>query len=461
MAETKNLPLSKGNPGISVALVRKLLHRNARSAVGKIFSKAYPVEVARIISALGGFERQQAFFILQEECEAAHIASVISEMASDDSSALLDKIEPKQIAHLLSELPADDATLLTSRLPEAKAKQVLALMERQSAAEVRELLEHEERTAGRIMTPHFFALEEEVTVSEAIAALQRRSDELEMIFYVYVVDKRNHLIGVVSLRKLLTTPSTTQLRRVMEPEVISARTDDEQEEVARLVAEYNLLALPICDEEDKLVGIVTVDDVLDVVQEEVAEDLLALAGVTAEEQIGTKPSRSLRLRAPWLVVNLITAFIATFVISRFQGTLDSMTFLSPLMSIPMGMGGNAATQTVTVVVRGLAMNQASSLSRATLKEIFVGVGNGLINGIISVVVVAIASKRLMLGVVLGMAMLINLVVAGLAGILIPTGLKRLGIDPAISSTVFVTTCTDVFGAASFLGIATLLAAYLK
>jgi magnesium transporter len=300
-----------------------------------------------------------------------------------------------------------------------------------------------------------------MTVAEAIAALQRRSDELEMILYVYVVDKRHHLIGVVSLRRLLTTPSSTPLKKIMTPEVISARTDTEQQVVARLVAEYNLLALPIVDEEGKLVGIVTVDDVLDVVQEEAAEDLLALVGVTAEEQIATKPLRALRLRAPWLVVNLATAFIASYVIDRFQGTIAVLPFLSALVTIPMGMGGNGATQTVTVVVRGLALNQVSNLGRATGKEILVGAGNGLINGLICAVVVAIYYNRIWLGVVLSMAMVINMIVAGISGLLIPSLLKRIGVDPAVSSTVFVTTCTDVGGSLSFLGIATLLLNYLQ
>lgn len=461
MSENKNTQGVQGNSAVSVALVRKLLHRNARSAVAKIFSKAYAVEVARVISGLGGHERVQAFSILLEECEASQVAGIISEMDSSDSKALFERLDPEQIATLLSEMPADDATVLTSRLPESQAKRVLALMETQAAAEVRELLEHEERTAGRIMTPDYFALEEDITVSEAITALQRRSDELEMIFYVYVVDKRNHLIGVVSLRKLLTTPSSTQLKRIMTPEVISARTDAEQDEVARLVAEYNLLALPIVDEEDKLVGIVTVDDVIDVVQEEAAEDLLALAGVTPEEQVSTKASRSLRLRAPWLVVNLGTAFAAAFVISQFRPTLDALPWLAAYVSIPMGMGGNGATQTVTVVVRGLALNQLTSISRATLKEIAVGAGNGLITGLICAVVIAIASKSLMLGIVLALSMVINMIVAGVSGILIPAGLRKIGVDPALSSTVFVTTCTDVGGSLSFLGIATLLLNYLK
>jgi magnesium transporter len=382
-------------------------------------------------------------------------------MEVEASLAFLEQVEPKQIAEILSEMPADDATMLASKLPVTQSAQVIALMETETAADVRGLLIHEERTAGRIMTPDVFALEEEVTVSEAINALQKSYDEFEMIFYLYVVDKRNHLVGVVSLKKLLTTAPTNQLKKIMVPDVISAHTDTDQEEAARLVAEYNLLALPIVDAEDKLVGIITVDDVLDVVQEEVAEDLLALAGVAAEEQVSTKPSRALRLRAPWLMVNLLTAFIASFVISRFQTTLDAMTFLAPLMSIPMGMGGNAATQAVTVMVRGLALNQMASLSQAVVKEIVVGAGNGLINGMICAIVVAISTRKILLGVVLGLAMMINMIVAGLAGILIPTGLRRLGVDPAVASSVFVTTCTDVCGSFSFLGIATLLIYYLQ
>ncbi|HEY9232018.1 MAG TPA: CBS domain-containing protein, partial [Blastocatellia bacterium] len=279
---------------ITVSVIRKLLHRNARPHVARIFAKAFPVEVARLLAALKGPERVKAFRILLETCDVQHVAGILSEMAPRDSLELIEHLEPKEIARQLSKMPADDATSLASRLPEPVASQVLALMEAEQAADVRELLEHEERTAGRIMTRDYFALEEDVTIAEAVAALQKRSEEFEMVFYVYVVDRRDHLVGVISLKKLLTTPPSTQLKRVMEPKVISARTDAEQEEVARLVAEYNLLAVPITDEEDRLVGIVTVDDAIDVIQGEVAEDLLALAGVSAEESINTPPSRSLR-----------------------------------------------------------------------------------------------------------------------------------------------------------------------
>lgn len=454
MMETGNTQAA--HSPLTVSVVRKLLHRGAKGRLGRIFNKAYPVEVARMLSALRGSERAQAFQILLDECETAHVASVLSEMAPADSLELLESLGPDEIARHLSELPADDATFLASRLPDPLASQVLALMEAEPAADVRELLEHEESTAGRIMTRDFFALEEDVTISEAIAALQKRSEEYEMVFYVYVVDRRDHLVGVASLRKLLTTPPSTQLKRIMVPEVISARTDDDQEEVARLVAEYNLLAIPIVDDEDKLVGIVTVDDVIDVLQEQAEEDLLALAGVSAEERIDTRASRSLRLRSPWLLVNLGTAFLASYVVSRFEGSISQLPALAALMPIVAGTGGNAATQTLTVIIRGLAANEAVNTSRVTVKQLLVGMGNGLITGLVCAAVVAAFYNNAWLGVVIALALIINMSIAGIAGTLIPLMLRRLDIDPAVASSVFVTACTDVAGFFSFLGIATLL-----
>jgi magnesium transporter len=446
---------------ITVSVIRKLLHRGARARLAKILAKAYPVEVARLLSALKGPERSKAFNILLEECEVSHAASVISEMSPSDSLALLEDLDAGQIARHLSEMPADDATLFASRLPDPLASQVLALMEAEPAADVRELLEHEERTAGRIMTPDYFALEEDVTIAEAVTALQKRSEEFEMVFYVYVVDKRDHLVGVVSLKKLLTTHPATQLKRIMEPDVISAKTTAGQEEVSRLVAEYNLLAVPVTDDEDRLVGIVTVDDVIDVLQEEAAEDLLALAGVAAEDRVSTSAARSLRLRAPWLLLNLVTTFFPAYVISRFDWAISMRTALAALVTMPMGMGGNAATQTVTVIIRGLALNEVSSVGQTLIKQMLVGLGNGLINGLVGGAVVAIFFKDLWLGVVLALAMVINMIGASLAGTLIPVTLKKMNIDPALASSVFVTTCTDVGGSLSFLGIASLLIKLLR
>src|SRR6201991_1188069 len=418
---------------IIVPVIRKLLHRNAHTHLARIFSKAYPVEVARLLAALKGPERIKAFRILLETCDVAHVASVLSEMAPSDSLELIEELEPKEIARQLSKMPADDATSLASRLPEPLASQVLTLMEAEQAADVRELLEHEERTAGRIMSRDYFALEEDVTIAESVTALQKRSEEFEMVFYVYVVDKRDHLVGVISLKKLLTTPPSTQLKRIMEPNVISAKTDAEQEEVARLIAEYNLLAVPITDDEDCLVGIVTVDDAIDVLQGEVAEDLLALAGVSAEEGITTPARRSLRLRAPWLLLNLLTTFAPAFVISRFKWLISEYSVLAAIVTMPMGMGGNGATQTLTVIIRGLALGEMSHVGEVTMKQALVGLGNGLLNGTVGAIVVGLFFKNFWLGLVLAIAMVLNLTVAGLAGTLVPVALRRLKIDPAVAS----------------------------
>jgi magnesium transporter len=453
MSETQN---KLAHSAITVPVVRKLLHRGARSRLARVLGKAHPVEVARLLSALRGSERAQAFSILLDEADVSHVADSISEMSPSDSIPLLGELAPDQIAKYLSEMSADDATSLASRLPDPLASQVLALMEAEPAADVRELLEHEERTAGRIMTRNYFALEEDVTISEAVAALQKRSEEFEMVFYVYVVDKRDHPVGVVSLRKLLTTHPATQLKRIMVQDVISVRTNADQEEVARLVSEYNLLAIPVVDEEDKLVGIVTVDDVIDVLQDEVAEDLLALAGVTAEERISTPALRSLRLRAPWLLINLATTFLPAYVISRFQPEIGKYAYLAALVTIPMGMGGNAATQTLTVIIRGLALRELPGVARVLGKQFVVDIGNGIINGLVAALIGLLISQNICIGLVLALAMLINMVVSGLAGTLVPVALKKMGIDPAVSSTVFVTTFTDVGGSLSFLGLATIL-----
>jgi magnesium transporter len=441
---------------ITVPVIRKLLHRGAHSRLARVLTKAYPVEVARLLSALKGSEREQAFRILLDESSISHVADVMSEMSPADSLPLLSRLKPDRIARYLSEMSADDATNLASRLPEPLAAQVLMLMEAEPAADVRELLEHEERTAGRIMTRNFFAQDEDVTIAEAVAALQKRSEEFEMVFYVYVVDKRDHPVGVVSLRKLLTTHPATQLKRIVEQAVISVRTSADQEEVARLVAEYNLLAIPVVDDEDKLVGIVTVDDVIDVLQEEAEEDLLALAGVSAEERVSTSAFRSLQLRAPWLLVNLATTFLPAYVIFLFDHSIQTLPVLAALVTRPMGMGGNAATQTLTVVIRGLALNELSSISNVAMKQLLVAFGNGIINGLVAAALAVLISRRWMVGLVLGLAMVINMIVAGVSGVFIPVVLRKLRVDPAVASTVFVTTFTDVGGSLSFLGLATLL-----
>jgi magnesium transporter len=278
-----------------------------------------------------------------------------------------------------------------------------------------------------------------------------------MVFYLYVIDLRRHLVGVVSLRRLLLVPPATPLKRIMTTDLISVRVDMDQEEVARQVASYNLLAIPVVDEENKLVGIITVDDVIDVIKDEATEDVYRLAGVAGDDRVFSRPIESLRKRVPWLQVNLVTAFIAAFVVGLFEDTIAKVTVLAMFMPVVAGMGGNAATQTLTVIVRGIALGELTwaNTRKALFKEAAVGLGNGIATGVVAALVVLIWKGDPTLGLIIGAAMVINMFVAAIAGTLIPLSLRALKVDPALASSVFITTLTDVFGFLTFLGLGTL------
>jgi magnesium transporter len=385
----------------------------------------------------------------------------ISELGHEAGGALLATRPAEEIAKLAQEIPSDDAAALIDNLPEDLSNAVLDLMRPRESRVVEHLLEYEERTAGRIMNPNVFALNEDITVGDAITELQSNR-EVEMVFYLYVVDERRHLVGVVSLRRLLLVSPETPLKRIMTADLISARVDMDQEEVARQVAAYNLLAIPVVDEENKLVGIITVDDVIDVIKDEATEDIYRLAGVATDERVFTPAPESLRKRLPWLGVNLATAFLAASVVGIFTSTIDALPILAVFMPIVAGMGGNAATQTLTVIVRGIALGELSwaNSRKALMKEAVVGIGNGVALGLVAAAVAWIARGDAVLGLVLGTAMVINMFVAATAGVLIPLGLRAANVDPALASSVFITTMTDVFGFLSFLGLATLLMQHL-
>jgi magnesium transporter len=277
-----------------------------------------------------------------------------------------------------------------------------------------------------------------------------------------VVDDRGKLSGVLSLRQLLLKRPETRLKDIMETDVIRVTADTDQEEVAQLVASYNLLAVPVVDPQNNLVGVITVDDVIDVIKDEATEDIYRLAGVAGDERVFTPAKESLRKRLPWLGVNLATAFLAASVVGLFTGTIDALPILAVFMPIVAGMGGNAATQTLTVIVRGIALGELTwgNSRKALLKEAVVGIGNGVALGLVAAAVAWATRGDPVLGIVLGTAMVINMFVAATAGVLIPLGLRAANVDPALASSVFITTMTDVFGFFSFLGLATIFAHYL-
>jgi magnesium transporter len=442
--------------------VKRLQRMGATSNLVNLLQKQHPADLAQLFSELPEKDRHSAFALLVER-NSRLAMEALSELGPEAGAVLLADRSAEEIVKLTQELPSDDAAAIIDYLPEQLSAAVLELIQKRPAgADVGELLEYEEQTAGRIMNPKVFALSEDMTAGEAITALQAARD-VEMVFYLYVIDARRHLVGVISLRRLLLVSPPTPLKRIMTTDIISVRADMDQEEVARQVASYNLLAIPVVDEENKLVGVITVDDVIDVIKDEATEDVYRLAGVSSDDRVFTSPTDSLRKRLPWLMVNLATAFLAASVVALFSSSIGYLPMLAVLMPVVAGMGGNAATQTLTVIVRGIALGELTwgNTRKALLKESAVGIGNGLACGLVSGLIVLIFKGDPMLGLVLGLAMVVNMFIAATAGTLIPLTLRALKVDPALASSVFITTLTDMFGFFSFLGLATVFLRYLQ
>lgn len=446
---------------VTIESVRRLLRVGATPNLVNLLQKLHPADLAQVFAELPERERHAAFNTLVER-NGRLAMEAVSELGPEKGAELLALRSAEEIARLLQEIESDDAAALIESLSEDLRVAVLALIHPKPGGGVSELLEYEERTAGRLMNPNVFALPEDVTAGEAITALQSARD-VEMVFYLYVVDERRHLVGVVSLRRLLLVPPDTPLKRIMTTEVYSASVDLDQEEVARRVASYNLLAIPVVDQENKLVGVITVDDVIDVIKDEATEEIYRLAGVSIDDGVDTPPAESLRRRLPWLVLNLVTAFVSATVVARFTDVIEQVVILAALMPVVAGLGGNAATQTLAVVVRGISMGELTGTNarQALLKESFVGLGNGLVIGLVGATAVwAFTGFQWALGFILMAAMIINMSVAAIAGTLIPIGLRAMKVDPALASSVFITALTDVIGFLSFLGLATVFVRYL-
>ena len=441
--------------------VIRLVRRGAMANAINLLTKLRPVDIAQILGQLQPYERETLFKSFSHH-DLAKAAEAVSEMDTEAAVALLSKMEKEDVTRLLQELPSDDAALLVGEMPEELREELLDTMKVEHSTDVQELLGFADETAGRLMTPDYFALDEDMTVSEAITALQRRSEDFEMAFYLYVVDSRNHLLGVVSLRQLLLNPPSTPLKKIMIGDVIKVTTDTDQEEVARIVATYNLLAVPVIDEENKLVGIITVDDIIDVMREEATEDIYALAGVDADDRALGSPLTSVKLRLPWLALSLGTALIGVAVVQFYLATIQHLILLAVLIPVVVTMGSYAATQTMTVVVRGIGLGEISweTSWRVIFKESLVGLITGLLVGALLLGIISFWFNW-KLGVILGATMILSLLIAGVLGTWIPLLLKRFRLDPALMSSVFVVTLTDVITLFFYLGIASLLINYFK
>lgn len=423
------------------------------------------------LNSLHPADRAETFADLETEdqhellprMDAESTAEILEELEDDDALAATTHLTSAQLADVLDEMEPDAAADILGDLPPDRAASALAEME--EADDVRPLLAYEDDTAGGLMTPEFFALREGMTSQQAIAFLRARDPDAEMPYYLYVVDAQDRLVGVLGLRALITSLPNSIVGDIMERDIRTVQAGTDQEEVANLMTKYSLLALPVVDADGKLVGVVRSSDIAHVIEEEATEDIHRLSNISSEGDLGPwSPVRtSVQRRLPWLYINLFTAFLAAWVVSQFEATIAQLAVLAVFQSIVAGQGGNAGTQTLAIMVRGLALGEIEirDVGPALLREIGIGLFHGIAVGI-AVGIGAYLWKGIpFLGVVIGLAMIGNMIAAGMAGTLVPLTLKSLKLDPALASAVLVTTVTDCVGFGLFLGLATAFLPLLK
>jgi len=439
---------------------RRLIRRGALPNLAKLLAKTHPADIAHLFRYLD-LNEQRLLFNLIAEPEIS--ADVLSELDHATGAHILEQLDKQTITEVLQEMATDDAADIVGYMPDDLADEILNIMHDEDSREIEQLLSYEEDTAGGIMSPEFFALEQNLTVKEAIVALQQAEDA-EMVFYLYVVNAQGQLVGVLSLRQLLTVPPNTQLRDIMTTDVFNVRTDMDQEEVARVVEKYNILAVPVVDDNNRLKGIITVDDVIDVIRQEATEDIYKMAGASEEELLyGNKSFKIARLRLPWLLINLFGGVITGYLMWLFKLTLKEIIALISFIPVITGMGGNVGGQSATIMVRGFATGRIdfSTLRQVFFKEVRVGLIMGSVCGLTVGVVAWGWHGNPYLGMVVGLAMVIAMAVASTMGVIAPAAFKKLGIDPAIASTPFVQTANDITGILIYFGMATMFLTYLK
>ena len=420
-----------------------------RALVGEL----HEADTGDLIEALDQDLRPQLIELMGKDFDFTALTEVDDTVREE----ILEELEPGTVAEGVRDLDSDDAVYILEDLPKEDQAEILEQMSPTDRAALAQRLDYPEESAGRRMQTEFIAVPPSWTVGQAIDYMRETEDLPERFFELYVVDHGHRLLGAVPLDRLARAKRPVRVSDLTEPERHVVRATEDQEAVARQFERYNLVAAPVVDAHDRMVGVITFDDIVDVIEQEAEEDIKALGGVKGEEELSDSVWTIAKSRFNWLLINLATAFLASSVLGLFEGELQKMVALAVLAPIVASQGGNATTQTMTIAVRALATGDliASNAGRVIMRELMVG----LLNGIAFAVITGVAAYAWFqvpgLGIVIGLAMICNLAAAALGGILIPLGLHRLGRDPAVASSPFVTTVTDVVGFFSFLGIATL------
>lgn len=456
-AEDKSKKDLIGNEGMVILeMVRRLNRRGASGNLKKLIIKTHPADLAWVFRHLTSDERSKVFGIIAQ-------TDLVGEFLSElDESIMIDLVQGLSVQYMagvVANMATDDAVDLLEALPAELADNIRTHMQKKDREEVDELLQYHPQSAGGLMSTDYMSLDEEMSVGDAITLVQKRSEEKEMVFYLYITHGESQLSGVLSLRELLMHPPHRQLKNIMNGNVISVNTDTDQEEVAHIVSQYNILAVPAVDSIYNLVGIVTVDDIIDVIREEATEDFLQMAGTGKDREILLKSTKeSALLRAPWLFASWLGGIITMFVIGTFHEELTKVLALASFIPVVMGMGGNIATQSSTIIVRGIATGRINmqEFSRVVFKEMRVGLILGIIYGLfLGVVAYFSYSEPVMLGLVVSTSIFFCMVTAATIGALVPLVLKRFDVDAAIATGPFVTTSIDILGVALYFWVAKL------
>ncbi len=411
----------------------------------------HPSEIAKILELLKDKKREILISLLPIE-----IASeAISEMDPESHpEKLLASLNTDLVTNIVEELSYDDATDIVSQLSEEKREEILENIDEEDASEIRKLLTYSEDSAGGLMSTEFIKINLAQNKRQALEEVANQSEEIENFYAIYVIDDQERLIGTVSLKNLIKAKPNVQIEALLDEDLVYVNADTDQEEVAQLLSQYNLPGIPVVDREMKLLGVVSFDDVIDVLEEETTEDILKIANVSDEEELSGNWKDAVKSRVPWLMVNTITAFIASSVVYFFQPTIQKITLLATFMPIIAGLGGNAGTQALAVTIRRISLNTLpdSKVLETIKKEVLVGIINGLVFGSVVSLVAVFNNHSPVLGIVVFLAMFGNLVIAGITGASVPIILEKLGFDPAVASSIILTAFTDTLGFLLILGL---------
>jgi len=435
--------------------IREIILRMRAREVQKLFKDHHPADIASEVQNLD--LNNQAKFI--NKLKIAQATQVLKEMGLEKQQALVSKLGIETATGLIDKLPADEAADLIGTLPQEQAGEILENM-KSEARDVEILMSYAPDTAGGIMQKEYISVPENLTVKQAVAKIKSFELPTRKTFYmVYVTDIEGHLVGAVALNDLLVKEGDEDILKITDDKYPSVNVDTDQEEVAEVISKYDIISLPVVDPHKRLVGVVTIDDVVDVLKEESSEDIFRFAGISSGEEKALSPLLgSLMRRIPWLIINLGTAFLSAYTVTRFEGTISKVAVLAAFMPIVAGQGGNSGTQTATIVVRSLSLDEVApkDFLKVLVKESLFGLVHGTISGLLTAGMAYYFTTNIWLAGIIFVAMLGNMIIAGMAGALIPLLFKRLKIDPALASSIWLTTFTDVMGFLILLGLGTIL-----